>query len=210
MIQYITVGMLQEHAYFFIDEETKHGFLVDPGAEAERILKKIQDENWTIEKILITHGHFDHIGAAIQIREQLACKIVIHEEGSIYLQQANWNLSEQHGINYTLEADEYVKHGDVITLAANPAYQLEVIHIPGHTLDGVAYYTKQENVAFVGDIIFKGAIGRSDFPGGDMQRLVNGIRERLFTLCNETILLTGHGPHTTVEHEKATNPFFNH
>ncbi len=208
MIQKLTVGMLQEHTYFFIDDKTKHGFLVDPGDEAGRILDKVNQEEWIIEKILLTHGHFDHIGAVAQVREALECPVVIHEEGKAYLQNAAWNLSERYGKGYTLDADYYVKHGDSIVLGVNPNIHLKVIYVPGHTTDGVAYYSEQERSAFVGDIIFNGAVGRCDNPGGDMNSLLSGIRTQIFTLPDEIILLPGHGPYTTVKNEKETNPYF--
>lgn len=209
MIQKLTVGMIQEHTYFFIDEATKHGFLVDPGDEAERLLGKIRKEGWIIEKILLTHGHFDHIGAVAEIRQAIGCKVVSHEEGKSYLLNPAWNLSDRYGKAYTLEADVYVSHGDTIVLEANPDMTLKVIHAPGHTTDGTAYYCEREQVAFVGDIIFNGAVGRCDNPGGNMNRLLNAIREQIFTLPDKTLLFPGHGPYTTVEQEKETNPFFN-
>lgn len=209
MIKVLTVGRLQEHTYFFIDQETKHGFLIDPGDEAERILAKIIEEKWVIEKIILTHGHFDHIGAAEQIRQVLECPIVIHEEGKQYLQNAEWNLSCIYGEGYTLSADEYVQHGDIIVLEANANMNLKVIYAPGHTSDGTAYYCEKDQTAFVGDILFNGAVGRCDNPGGNMNRLLNSIKAQIFTLPDETVILPGHGPSTTVKNEKAANPFFN-
>lgn len=209
MIQVMTVGMLQEHTYFFIDDETKHGFIIDPGAEAETLLAHIEKEGFVIEKILLTHGHFDHIGAATRLRDVLKCPIVIHTEGKVYLENADWNLSSRFDKGFTFEADTYVEHGDKIVLEANPKMCLRTIYAPGHTADGVAYYAEAEKVAFVGDIIFEGAIGRSDHPGGNMNRLVSAIRAQIFTLPNDTMLCPGHGNYTTVRKEKDTNPYFN-
>jgi glyoxylase-like metal-dependent hydrolase (beta-lactamase superfamily II) len=209
MIKVLTVGMIQEHAYFFIDDTTKHGFLIDPGDEPARILAQIEKEGFIIDKILLTHGHYDHIGAAEVIREKLGCPIIIHEEGRQYLEDPTWNLSAHHGRGITLHADQYVQHGDKIVLEGNVAMTLKVIHAPGHTSDGVAYYCEEQQVAFVGDIIFNGAIGRSDKPGGNMNRLLSAIRAQIFTLPDETLLLPGHGDSTTVKKEKMSNPFFN-
>ena len=209
MIQFLTVGMLQEHTYFFIDEKTKHGFVIDPGAEAERLLAKIREENWTIEKILLTHGHYDHIGAAVELKKALGCPIVCHEEGRNYLSNPSWNMSEALGLAFSCEADHYVKHGDLIALEANEEMTLRVLHAPGHTSDGVAFYSEKKGLAFVGDILFDGAIGRSDLPGGNMQRLMSAIRAQLFTLPESTVIYPGHGRSTTIGKEKETNPFFN-
>lgn len=210
MIANMTVGMIQEHTYFFIDDKTKHGFIVDPGDEGERILEYIKKEGFVIEKILITHGHFDHIGAVSFLKNALNVPVVIHTEGKQYLEDASLNLSGSFKGPFTLKADEYVGEGDEIVLAANPEMKLRVIHVPGHTLDGVAYYAEKEEVAFVGDIIFAGGVGRSDFPGGNGALLLQGIREKIFTLPDETLICPGHGETTTVKDEKATNPYFNY
>lgn len=209
MIQVLAVGMLQEHTYFFIDDETKHGFIVDPGDEAKRLLAHIQKEGYVIEKILLTHGHFDHIGAASELRDALNVPIVIHEQGEKYLKDPNWNLSGSWSEPMIIEADEYVKDGDIITLSTNPKMSLKVLHGPGHTLDGVAYYSAEYGVAFVGDIIFAGSVGRSDFVGGNSVQLLDSIRNKIFTLPDETVLCPGHGETTTVGKEKVTNPYFN-
>ncbi|PHV71652.1 MBL fold metallo-hydrolase [Sporanaerobium hydrogeniformans] len=209
MIQRVTVGMLQEHTYFFIDEKTKHGFVIDPGAEGKRLLDYIKEKGWVIEKILLTHGHFDHMGAADFLKQELHCPIVCHEEGKAYLSDPAWNMSGALGEHFICEADSYVKHGDFIRLEANDKMTLRVIHAPGHTLDGIAFYCEEEGVAFVGDILFAGAIGRSDLPGGNMQRLMSAIRAQLFTLPENTVVYPGHGDTTTIGKEKETNPFFN-
>ena len=209
MIKVLTVGMLQEHAYFFINDKTKHGFLIDPGAEAEKILSVIREKQFVIEKILLTHGHFDHIGAVQKIRETLGCPVIIHEEGKQYLQDASWNLSNLYEEGYTLSADEYLIHGDTLSLEDDEEMVLQVIHVPGHTSDGAAYYSAQAGVAFVGDTIFNGAVGRCDHPGGNMNRLLASIKAQIFTLPDSTVLFPGHGPSTTVQHEKASNPYFN-
>ena len=108
-----------------------------------------------------------------------------------------------------MEADEYVEHGDEIPLEANPNFKVQVIYVPGHTADGVAYYSNEEGLAFVGDIIFEGSVGRSDLLGGNAMRLLNAIRAQLFTLPDETVLFPGHGNQTTVKKERETSPVFN-
>ncbi|MGL6173629.1 MAG: MBL fold metallo-hydrolase [Cellulosilyticaceae bacterium] len=208
-IDRLTVGMLQEHTYFIIDEVSKKAFIVDPGAEAQRILDKIANDGLAVQAIILTHGHFDHIGAAVEIREALGCPIVIHECGKAYIGNADYNLSSVFGReDVTFEADQYVNKGDKLSLEGTDI-ALEVVFAPGHTLDGVAYYSEADGVAFVGDIIFSGSVGRTDNPGGDMGTLLKSIRENIFTLPGETVLYPGHGGPTTVKQEKNTNPFFN-
>lgn len=113
------------------------------------------------------------------------------------------------GEAFTLSADYYVEHGDEIILDANSDFKVRVIYAPGHTADGVAYYSEKDRLAFVGDIIFAGSVGRSDLPGGNSNRLLSAIRAQIFTLPDETILYPGHGNATTVKKEKETNPVFN-
>lgn len=209
MIQVLTGGLFGEQTYFYIDDETKHGFLIDPGAKPEAIIQFVKENNWTIEKILLTHGHIDHILSAPAIKEALGCEIVIHKEGEKYLEDPDWNLSGDFGETLNFSADTYVAHGDDIALTANPSFSVKVIHAPGHTTDGVAYYSERDGVAFVGDIIFAGSVGRSDLPGGNTLRLLGAIRTQIFTLPDDTILLPGHGEKTTVKHERETSPMFN-
>lgn len=208
-IERVTVGMLQEQTYFAIDEKTKQAFIIDPGADEYALIHKIDTEGLKVEKILLTHGHFDHIGAAAAIKAHTNCEIVIHEEGKRYLEDPRYNLSTAFGDGaMTLQADQYVKDGDVVQVEGTDL-KFEVIHAPGHTLDGVAYYNDAHKAAFVGDIIFKGSIGRTDFIGGDMATLIRSIRAGIFTLEREVTLYPGHGDPTTVGFEVLNNPYFN-
>lgn len=210
MIQAIAGGLFEELTYLYIDDTTKHGFVIDPGVEAERLANYVKENGLTIEKILITHGHLDHIRGAKDLREMLGAPIVIHREGKLYLEDPNWNLSLGFfNEPITMTADIYVEHGDEVVLEANPNFKVRVIHVPGHTTDGVAYYSEEEDVAFVGDIIFEGSVGRSDLPGGNAMRLLNAIRAQIFTLPGETVLFPGHGNQTTVKKERETSPVFN-
>ncbi|MBO6280946.1 MAG: MBL fold metallo-hydrolase [Alphaproteobacteria bacterium] len=190
------------NAYFYIDEQTRHGFLIDPGAEADRILQKIKDNKWVIEKILITHGHFDHIGAVQKIHQELKIPYFAHQKGKDYLTDVNYNLSVFFGKSVILNKAEYLKEGDEVTLQANPDIKLKVIYTPGHTQDSVIYYDINNNTAFVGDTIFKNSVGRTDLPGGNTQQLYQSIEEKIFTLPNETVLYSGHSEPTTVREEK--------
>ncbi len=190
------------NAYFYIDEQTKHGFLIDPGAEADKILKKIKDNQWVIEKILITHGHFDHIGAVQKIHQELKIPYLAHQNGKDYLPNVSYNLSSYFGTEIKLNDAEYLTEGDEITLQANPDIKLKVIYTPGHTQDSVIYYDVNNNTAFVGDTIFKNSVGRTDLPGGNTQQLYQSIENKIFTLPDETILYSGHSEPTTVKDEK--------
>ncbi len=204
----MTLGMIQEQSYLIIDEATKQTFIVDPGDEANRILAYLEKEGLKLHKILLTHGHFDHIGAADALRVHTGAPIVCHTKGKMYLEDISYNLSAMGGEPFTLQADEYVEDGEHISLPGT-SIDLEVIHIPGHTQDGVAFYEAGQGVVFVGDIIFSGSIGRTDFKGGNTVELLTGIQQKLFTLPDDVTIYPGHGPQTTVSHEKNTNAYFN-
>jgi len=194
--------IIETNAYFYIDEKSKHGFLIDPGAEAEKLLKIIKDNGWTIEKLLITHGHFDHIGAVEKIAQTLNIPYLAHENGREYLPNPTYNLSAFFGDDIVLNNAEYLQDGAEITLDAAPNVKLKVIHTPGHTQDGVVYYDESNSLAFVGDTIFKHGIGRTDIPGGDYNQLQQSICNKIFTFLNNTILYSGHSEPTTVSAEK--------
>ena len=194
--------IIETNTYFYIDEKSKHGFLIDPGAEAEKLLKIIKDNGWTIEKLLITHGHFDHIGAVEKIAQTLNIPYLAHENGREYLPNPTYNLSAFFGDDIVLNNAEYLQDGAEITLDAAPNVKLKVIHTPGHTQDGVVYYDESNSLAFVGDTIFKHGIGRTDIPGGDYNQLQQSICNKIFTFLNNTILYSGHSEPTTVSAEK--------
>ena len=193
--------VMQENAYFYVDDETRHGFLIDPGAQADELLKIIARENFTVEKILLTHGHYDHIGAVNEIQRALKIPACMGRGGAFYAEDTANNGSKYFEREIILEDVTYLDDGE-ITLSANPHFGLEVIHAPGHTLDGTIYYSAKDSVAFVGDTIFFGGHGRTDLAGGSERDLSDTIRNKVFALPDETRLLCGHGSPTTVAVEK--------
>ncbi len=193
---------IQTNAYFYIDEQTKHGFLIDPGAEAEKLLNIINQNGWIIEKILITHGHFDHIGGVEKIHQKLNIPYYAHKNGKTYLTDASYNLSAFFMNEIKLNNAQYLDEGQDIVLEANPSVKLRVIYTPGHTQDAVIYYDADNKTAFVGDTIFKNSVGRTDIPGGNERQLYQSIREKIFTLPDDTVLYSGHSAPTTVGAEK--------
>ena len=195
-------GYFEENCFFYVDDATKHGFLIDPGAEPERLLSMIRREEWTIEKILLTHGHFDHTGAAESLRQTLGIPVLAHENADDYLLDPRMNLSAFCVGNWTLRNVEKLRDGDVVSLAANAAFALRVLHTPGHTTDSVVYYSEKDRIAFVGDTIFKGSIGNFQYPGGSRQNIIASIRDRVLTLPDDTVLYSGHSEETKVGMEK--------
>ena len=204
MIEYMTVGdMIPTNSYFYIDDTTQHGFLIDAGAEGARLAAYAEKHGWTIERLLLTHCHFDHIGGAAEFSTRTGAPIYAAEDSPRYYSDPRWNLSLWGGGSVTLSDVTTFADREVITLAANPDVALEVRCTPGHTTDSCIFYSARDSVAFVGDTIFCASVGRTDFPGGDEQTLWDSIAREVFTLPPETVLYSGHTAPTTVGAEMA-------
>lgn len=195
-------GVFTENTYFFIDEHTKSGFLIDPGAQAGIIYDVIVRNGWNIEKILLTHGHFDHFGAAEILREKLVAPIYIYPADAQYLTDPYLNLSANSGQPLTVPHYEEMYDGEIIRLKANSGFYLKVIHTPGHTPGSVTFYAPEEKAAFVGDTLYEHGLGLTNFPGGNRRLLENSIINKILTLPDDTILLSGHSSPITVAEEK--------
>lgn len=190
------------NTYLDIDPETKHGFLIDPGAEPNRIIDAIRPGGFTIEKILLTHGHFDHIGAIDAVREAFGHPpVYIHEAGLRYLSSTFFNLSGPMGRPFTVEGAIPFQDGAVFSLQSNPGVSLRAIHVPGHSEDSTLLYSESGGYAFSGDTVFHGAVGATHFPGGDDAKLASSIRDRVLTLPPETRFYPGHGEPTVLSRE---------
>lgn len=194
-------GYFAENCFFYIDEETRHGFVIDPGAEAQRLLAIIRREGWVIEAILLTHGHFDHTGAVDELRDTCHIPAYAYENADRYLMDGEMNLSSFCIGERVVKDVRPLRAGESICLQ-NGACRLRVIHTPGHTTDSVVYYSEKDHVAFVGDTIFRGSIGNDRYPGGNRQELAESIMEKIFTLPDDTVLYSGHSEQTTVGTEK--------
>lgn len=195
-------GVFAENTYFFVDAHTKSGFLIDPGAQAGLIYEAIMRNGWNIEKILLTHGHFDHMGAAELLREKLVAPIYIYSPDAPYLTDTYLNLSANSGHPVTVTHYEEVFDGEEIRLKANSGFYLKVISTPGHTPGSVTYWSPEENVAFVGDTLYQHGPGLTNFPGGNRKVLEHSIIEKILTLPEETLLLSGHSSPITVAEER--------
>lgn len=195
-------GVFAENTYFFIDSHSKSGFLIDPGAQAGIIYDVIMRNGWHIEKILLTHGHFDHFGAAEILREKLVAPIYIYSSDAPYLTDTRLNLSANSGEPLTVPHYEELYDGEIIRLKANSGFYLKVIHTPGHTPGSVTYYAPEENAAFVGDTLYQHGPGLTNFPGGNRHELEQSIVNKILTFPPDTVLLSGHSSPITVSEER--------
>lgn len=204
MIERVPVqDVFAENAYFYVDPKTRQGFLIDPGAEADRLLQMIGRSGIDIKAILLTHGHFDHTGAVQELHERLAIPYyILAGPGKEYLVNPQLNLSQECGRYSVLPDANYFHDGDFISLPGNPEFGLSVIATPGHTPDSVVFYSKAEKAAFVGDTIFDGSPGTTQFPGGNQQDLADSILNKILRLPDDTTLYSGHTGPTTVRRER--------
>lgn len=195
-------GVFAENTYFYIDSHTKSGFLIDPGAQPGLIYEAIVRNGWHIEKILLTHGHFDHFGAAELLREKLVAPIYIYSPDAPYLTDTYLNLSANSSVPMIVPHYEELYDGEIIWLKANSGFYLKVISTPGHTPGSVVFYSPEEKVAFVGDTLYEHGPGLTNFPGGNRHDLEDSIVNKIHTLPDDTLLLSGHSSPITVAEEK--------
>ena len=207
-IDRLILGAYETNCYVLRSgEAAKDCLLVDAGLGADKLIKFLQEHKLNPVAVVLTHGHIDHIAGVAALRaEFLDIKVHIHKLDAEMLTEPNINLSAMAGAAFITEPEDVsLKERDVIDLAG---VKLLVLHTPGHTPGGISLYSKEDGVAFVGDTLFADSIGRTDFPGGSMSQLLTSVREKLFTLPEETKVYPGHGPETTIAAEKAHNPFF--
>ena len=199
-------GPILTNSYLYADDATQHAFVIDPGFEPERIVAAVRDKGLTVERVLVTHGHFDHIGAARDVAQTLGVPICAGERCRKYFGDPEYNLSRQFfpPDGFTIPENEVTFLADdaVISLAEG-SLALRLVPTPGHTEDGVMYVAETEpHLAFVGDTIFRASYGATHFPGGNERTLLASIQERILTLPDDTYLLSGHSEPTTVGEEK--------
>ena len=199
-------GPILTNSYLYADDATQHAFVIDPGFEPERIVAAVRDKGLTVERVLVTHGHFDHIGAARDVAQTLGVPICAGERSRKYFRDPTYNLSRQFfpPDGFTIPEDEVTFLADdaVISLSEG-SLALRLVPTPGHTEDGVMYVAETEpHLAFVGDTIFRASYGATHCLGGDERTLLASIQERILTLPDDTYLLSGHSEPTTVGEEK--------
>ena len=202
LVQTITVGPFFENCFLVADEKTKEAWIIDPGAEGNRISAEIERLGVKPSKILLTHAHGDHIGAVEELRKFYNIPVLIHKKDHPLLVDPEENLSAAFGMPISAgKAEGFLSEGNKLALGG---LQFEIIETPGHTPGGITLYG--EKTAFTGDALFAGSIGRYDFPHSDGKLLFRSL-QKLLKLPDETAVYSGHGPSTTIGQERETNPF---
>lgn len=203
IIETLAVGSLGANCYIIGCSDTKEGVVIDPGGSSNAILNTVKSLGLNIKYIIDTHGHIDHIGANDEVKKATGAEVIIHEDDKDMLTNHQKNLSMFMGEELSFSpADRLVKDGDTIEFGN---LVLEVIHTPGHTRGGITL--KLDQKLFVGDTLFAGSIGRTDFPGGSYEDIIKSIKTKLLVLPEDTKVYPGHGPVSTIGYEKKTNPF---
>lgn len=203
-VQMFTVGMVQENCFLVRPEGDEHAVIVDPGEEAARLLQAIEDGGVTLDAILLTHTHFDHVGAVAELARHTGAPVYCPRLEVPVLQDINRYVFPGYGPYEPYDPDETVEGGETLRLAG---FEIDVVFTPGHSPGHVSFSLAGQGLLFDGDVLFQGSIGRPDLPGGDYATLMASISGLLDAFGDDTAVLPGHGPATTLGRERATNPF---
>jgi len=212
MLEIITfpVTSFPQNCRFLIDSESKEAVVIDPGGEAHRIISELENRSAKCVEIWLTHSHLDHCGGVRDLKEATGAKLTGHPEERSFRARVE-EICEMYGIppgemKNCPEPEQYITGGEVLSFAN---HSFEARFTPGHAPGHISFYCQERGVLIAGDTLFAGSIGRTDLPGGDYETLITSIREQILTLPDETVVLPGHGPDTTVGFERKNNPFLN-
>jgi len=201
----LPVGPLQCNCSVIGDESTHEGMVIDPGDDIEDVLSLVQKHKLTVKQIVITHAHIDHVGGAMKLRAASGAPIFLNQNDYALLKmldmQAQWIGMARPG---KVEIDQSLGQADTVKTGALVA---DVLHTPGHTEGSICLYFPAEKKLIAGDTLFAGSIGRTDLPGGSFEKIIHSLNDKLLVLPDETIVVPGHGPLTTIGEERETNPF---
>ena len=205
-IEKFVLGSVGTNCYIVVNEGTKECFLVDLATYSQEMVNYIKKSGYQVKGILLTHGHFDHIMGIEEFIDEIPTTVYAHEEEEKYLKDPVLNFSTVLGNKeYSVNKVVFLKELQSFSLAG---FEVCILHIPGHTPGGCAYYLPSEGVVFTGDTLFSGSVGRTDLPGGDSEVLLQSIKDKLLVLPEETGVYPGHVEATTIGREKKMNPFF--
>ncbi len=206
-IERLVLGEFETNCYIVrTDDRSGDCLIIDPGLDPQTLLDFLVRNELNGVAVILTHGHIDHIAGVEALRSRYRhITVYIHKLDAELLSDSKGNLSFMTGKLFTVRpAETFVEEGDTIDEAG---ISLQVLHTPGHTAGGISLYAKDDGVVFAGDTLFADSVGRTDFVNGNMSQLVKSIRQKLFTLSDETVVYPGHGPQTTIAREKKYNPF---
>ncbi len=202
ILKQLTVGRFASNCYIVGSESGKEGMIIDPGASTKQILSDVEELGLNIRLIVLTHGHMDHIGAVKGVKEATGAEVAIHADDVRFLRRLS--LSTVYNLSFPSSPDRLLGDGDSIDIGD---LHFTVLHTPGHSPGGICLLG--HGVLFSGDTLFNYGIGRTDFPGGSHNQLMNSISTRLMALPDDTVVYPGHGPDTTIGIERRGNPFLN-
>ncbi|MBN2603744.1 MAG: MBL fold metallo-hydrolase [Candidatus Thermoplasmatota archaeon] len=200
-VEKLVVGPLMSNCYIVWDEKTLEALIIDPGDNVELIVKKIKNLGLKVKLIVATHGHFDHVDGVEKLRKKTGADFLAHKN-DFPDKEPKSDRYHRLGFGGALKPDRCIDEGDIISVGE---YQFDVLHTPGHSQGSLCLL--HNSIVFVGDVLFQGSIGRADLHGGSFEQLSNSIKSKLYTLSDETIVYTGHGPSTTIGDEKRYNAF---
>ena len=205
-IQVIPVTPFQQNAALLWDDASREAVLTDVGGESERLLSAVSQNQLKLQAIWLTHGHLDHASGVADLTEQQSVPVLGPHQSDDYWLQALPEITANYGfpVSKPLTPTSWLEDGDELSVGE---HKFIVYHIPGHTPGHVVFYNQENNLLIAGDVLFRESIGRTDFPGGNHADLIHGIQSKLLTLPDSTRVLPGHGPMTTIGHEKLHNPY---
>ena len=202
ILKKLELGMFASNCYVVGDESTKEGMIIDPGADANQILRAVEDLGLNIKVIALTHSHMDHVGALREVKEATGAEIAIYTDEAEFLQKQPLRGIFNPFSQPLPPPDRLLKEGDMIDIGS---LHFRVLHTPGHTPGGICLL--EEGIVFSGDTLFNFGIGRADFPGASYDQEIDSIQSKLMTLPDNTVVCPGHGPDTTIGVERKVNPF---
>ena len=202
------LGPIDTNTYILMDDEIKEAIIIDPAGSPEELIKFLEDEGYSLDGVLLTHGHHDHIGALEGLREHYdpwKLRVYAAKPEQEVLMVKDYNLSTMFGEGYTTHANMMIDDKQIFEVTSK--HKCQCLYTPGHPLGSCCYYFAEEGWLFSGDTLFAGSVGRSDFPTGDAQALLKSLNHVVMRLPDEVIVYPGHGPSTTIGEERETNPF---
>ncbi len=204
------LGPVVTNCYILVDEDIRQAVIIDPADNAEGLIEFLEENELTLDGVLLTHGHYDHINALAGLREKYdpwKLRVYAAKPEQEVLMVKQYNISDQFGEGYTTHANMMIKDRQIFEVTS--AHKAQCFYTPGHTLGSCCYYFMEEGWLFTGDTLFAGSIGRSDLPTGDAETLLKSVNEVVMSFPDETVVFPGHGPSTTIGEERKTNPFVN-